>query len=239
MSEFKKSRWVDNQFSQNYRDDAGIYLPFRSIFIEVSKSLYRYFISQKDKPKVLDLGCGDGLFAQELSKSFKPLNVTLMDASPEMLEAAKKRLAGQNDYNYIQASFRQLLADDPLNDEFDFVYSSLAIHHLPLDEKKKLYAFIYSHLSSEGWFLHYDVVLPPSGQLEKWYLSFWREWIKTSPSKGRREQLMGIPDQYKANPDNLPDTLESQLQVLKDIGFSNVDCYSKYGIFSLFGGSKL
>jgi tRNA (cmo5U34)-methyltransferase len=50
--------------------------------------------------------------------------------------------------------------------------------------------------------------------------------------------LLGIPDKYKANPDNIPDTLESQLEVLKDIGFEDVDCYCKYGIFSMFGGSK-
>ncbi len=42
----------------------------------------------------------------------------------------------------------------------------------------------------------------------------------------------------KVNPDNIPDTLESQLEALKDIGFNNVDCFYKYGIFALFGGSR-
>lgn len=238
MSEFKKSRWADGEFSQNYRDDADIYLPFRSQFIEVSKSLYGHYISKSSKAKVLDLGCGDGLFIQELSKSFKLSKVTLVDGSLEMLEAAKKRLSGQNRNYYIQASFQQLLANDPLNDNFDFIYSSLAIHHLPLDKKKKLYAYIYGHLSSGGWFIHYDVVLPQSEKLEKWYLSLWREWIKMHPYKEKREQLLGIPEQYKSNSDNMPDTLEAQLEVLKDVGFCNVDCFYKYGIFSLFGGSK-
>lgn len=238
MSEFEKTRWTDSQFSQNYRDDADIYLPFRRQFIEASKSLYRHFISHNDKAKVLDLGCGDGLFIQELSKSFKPFKATLVDASLEMLEAARKRLSGQNGNAYIQASFQQLLTDDPLNGDFDFIYSSLAVHHLPFEEKTKLYAYIYEHLACDGWFVHYDVVLPPSTQLEHWCLSFWKEWIHTHPSMGGREQLLEIPDQYKANPDNLPDTLESQLDVLMDVGFCHVDCFFKYGIFALFGGSK-
>ena len=238
MSKFEKSRWADSEFSQGYRDDANIFLPFRGQFIEVSKSLYGHFISQNVEAKVLDLGCGDGLFIQELSKSFKPSKVILVDGSAEMLGAAQKRLSGQDGYYFIQASFQQLFADNTLSESFDFIYSSLAIHHLPFDEKKKLYAYIYERLSPGGWFIHYDVVLPPSEKLEKWYLSFWREWITGHPSEERREQLLGIPDQYKGNLDNMPDTLGSQLEVLKDVGFCNVDCFYKYGIFSLFGGSK-
>ena len=238
MPKFQKSRWANSEFSQNYRDDADIFLPFRSRFIEVSKSLYEHFISRNSKAKVLDLGCGDGLFIQELSRTFRPAKVTLVDGSEEMIEAAQKRLSGQTDKYYIQASFQQLLADDPVGGNFDFIYSSLAIHHLSFDEKKRLYAYIYDHLSQGGWFVHYDVVLSPSNELEKWYLSCWREWINKHPAKERREQLLGIPNQYKGNPDNLPDSLESQLNVLKEIGFCNIDCFYKYGIFSLFGGSK-
>jgi tRNA (cmo5U34)-methyltransferase len=238
MSKFEKSRWTNSEYSQNYLNDADIYLPFRSQFIDISKSLYGHFISRVFKANVLDLGCGDGLFIQELFKSFKPAKVTLVDGSAKMLEAAKKRLSGQNINSYIQASFQQLLANYSIDDNFDFIYSSLAIHHLTLEEKNRLYTYIYEHLSSGGWFINYDVVLPPSEKLEKWYLSFWREWIKRHPFKERRGQLIGIPDQYKGNPDNIPDTLGSQIKALKDVGFCNVDCFYKYGNFVLFGGSK-
>lgn len=56
--------------------------------------------------------------------------------------------------------------------------------------------------------------------------------------KEMSEKLLGIPDQYKGNPDNIPETLGSQLQALEQIGFKEVDCYFKHGIFSLFGGFK-
>ena len=238
MSQFEESRWAYNEFSQKYRDEANIYLPFRSLVIEISKSLYQEFISKNIETKILDLGCGDGLFILELLKSVTPSRVTLMDGSAEMLEAAKKRLTGKKNINFVHASFQELIANDPLKENFHFIYSSLAIHHLPLEEKNKLYTYIYEHLSSGGFFILYDVVLPPSAKLEKFYLSLWREWIKEHSIKESRENLLGIPEQYKGNPDNIPDTLESQLEALKDVGFSNVDCFYKYGIFSLFGGSK-
>lgn len=238
MSKFEKSRWADSKFSQNYRDEANIYLPFRSQFIEIAKSLYAYFISTRTEARVLDLGCGDGLFVQELLKSFFPTSVTLVDGSAEMLEAAKNRLENNVNINFIKASFQDLLAEESLNEKFDFIYSSLAIHHLPFEQKKHLYAYIHKLLSPGGCFVHYDVVIPQSGKIEKWYLTLWRQWIKEHPAKEICEKLLGIPEQYKGNPDNIPDTLESQLQSLDQIGFKEVDCFFKYGIFSLFGGFK-
>jgi tRNA (cmo5U34)-methyltransferase len=238
MANFEESRWADSEFSQGYRDDAEIFLPFRGRFIEVSKSLYGFFLSQHPAVKVLDLGCGDGLFIQELTRSFTPATVSLVDGSAEMLAAARRRLAGQDGINFIQASFQELLSHDPLQESFDFIYSSLAIHHLPFAEKKRLYRYCHEHLSPGGWLVLYDVVLPPSGGLEKWYLSLWREWIAAHPAKERRDQLLATPEQYKGNADNMPDTLESQLAALRELGFANVDCFYKYGIFSLFGGSR-
>ena len=238
MSKFEKSRWADSEFSQNFRDEADVYLPLRRQFIEVTKSLYAYFIDVNIEAKILDLGCGDGLFIQELLKSFSPANVTLVDGSAEMLEAAKKRLGNKSNINFIKVSFQGLLAGESLNENFDFIYSSLAIHHLPFEEKKHLYTYIHKLLSPGGCFVHYDVVVPPSGKIEKWYLSLWRQWIKEHPDIEMREKLLGIPEQYKGNPDNIPDTLESQLEVLEKIGFKEVDCFFKYGIFSLFGGFK-
>jgi tRNA (cmo5U34)-methyltransferase len=238
MSKFEESRWTDSKFSQNYRDEANVYLPFRREFIETTKSLYAYFIDANSETRVLDLGCGDGLFVEELLKTFSPTSITLIDGSNEMLEAAKERLEGKTNLNFIQASFQNLFAGELLNQPFDFVYSSLAIHHLPFEEKKQLYAYIYEILSPGGCFVHYDVVMPPSGKIEMWCLELWRQWVKDYPDKIMSEKLIGIPDQYKKNTDNIPDTLGSQLQALKQIGFKEVDCYLKHGIFSLFGGFK-
>lgn len=155
-----------------------------------------------------------------------------------MLAAAQERLGSRENVNYTRASFQSLLAKDPLNETYDFIYSSLAIHHLPFEEKKSLYAYIYDHLSTGGFFLHYDVVTPPSEGLETSYMAMWRQWIEKHPGIENRSDLMGIPDAYKDNQDNIPDTLDSQLRALEDLGFKHVDCYFKYGLFSLFGGGK-
>ena len=134
MTEFEESHWANSDFSQNYRDDADIFLPFRNQFIEVAKTIYRHCVSQNTNASILDLGCGDGMFVQELLKSFTPAKVRLVDGSDDMLNAAKERLGPRERVHFSRASFQELLINDPFHEQFHFVFSSLAIHHLPLEE---------------------------------------------------------------------------------------------------------
>ncbi len=84
------------------------------------------------------------------------------------------------------------------------------------------------------------MILAPSEKLEQWYLSLWRDWIdERMQSLGLNEgQFESVIDGYKDNRDNKPDTLDSQLDALRSAGFSDVDCYYKYGIFMVFGGKR-
>lgn len=239
MSQFETSHWADAQFSQDYRDDAEIYLPYRRNFFRVVKSYFEFFVSHKQRPNVLDLGCGDGLFIQELLRSHALENVVLLDGSQQMLASAEKRLAAHAGLAFVEATFQELLTNDPLpGQKFDFIFSSLAIHHLTMEGKSRVYEYVYNHLNSDGHFLHYDVVIAPTTDLEKWCMSLWRLWIEDHPEKAGAAKLLDIPEKYKANTDNIPDSLNDQLDALKLIGFEAVDCFFKYGAFALFGGSR-
>jgi tRNA (cmo5U34)-methyltransferase len=238
MAEFEKTRWADSDFSRNYRNKADIYLPFRRRFVEVTKSLYLFFFNIRTDIRVLDLGCGDGFFAEELLNCFLPETVTLSDGSADMLHAARKRLKNWSNIEYIQSSFQDIIDSDLLTGNFDFIYSSFAIHHLNLSDKKRLYSKIYERLNTEGCFVHNDVIAAGSHRVEKWYLDLWREWIDQFPDKDASAGMDVIPDKYKESPDDFPDSLETHLDILRETGFTDVDCFFKYGIFALFGGFK-
>jgi len=239
MSQFEASRWTDSQFSQDYRDEAEIYLPYRSNIFKVAMSYFEFFVSHKRKLSVLDLGCGDGQFIQELLQSHKLKKLVLLDGSREMLESAKKRLVGNAGLNFVEATFQELLKKDPLlGQKFDFIFSSLAIHHLTKEEKSDVYEYAYNHLNFDGHFLNYDVIIAPTTDLEKWCMSLWRLWIKDHPRKDDAAKLLDIPEKYKANTDNIADSLSDQLEALRLVGFEGVDCFFKYGAFALFGGRR-
>jgi len=240
MSEFEKSEWRKKESAQEFIENADYYILERKRLFEIMKSLYKHFLANKienKSPKFLELGCGDGRITQELLNVDKNLEGTLIDGSKEMIENAKNRLKSYPNLNYIQITFQELIKSD-LN-KFDFIVSSLAIHHLSFDQKKTLFEYIYDNLNDNGFFLNIDVVKAPSLDLEEWYLLLWKEWIteKDSENDGN-ESFIHIPEKYKNNPDNHPDTLKKQLNSLESIGFKNVDCYYKYGIFSVYGGQK-
>jgi tRNA (cmo5U34)-methyltransferase len=239
MSQFEKTRWADDQFVQEYRDDAGIYLPYRKQCFEIVKSSVHFFFTGNQRLRVLDLGCGDGLFVQELLQSCKVEKVVLLDGSGEMLASAQKRLAGVNGLEFVRASFQELHEGDPLvGQEFDFIFSSLAIHHLILEQKGQIYSYAFNHLAPTGLFLNYDIVMAPTQELEAWSMFLWRLWIEGHPDQEGAARLRDIPEKYKANSDNIPDSLDAQLDLLREIGFGWVDCFYKYGAFTLFGGRR-
>lgn len=238
MVEFDESRWANAEFSQEYRDNADIYIVERRRLLEVLKSFYRHFLSGKKQKNILDLGCGDGIITQELFKVDNSISATLVDGSEEMLNSARERLKEFKNINYIPASFQEILGKDILHQDFAFIVSSLAIHHLTMNEKTSLFKELYDHLHPEGYFLNIDVVLSPYENLEKWYLLLWKEWIDERKKSLAIEcdYFDDIIGRYKNNKDNKPDTLDDQLKALKDIGFHDVDCFYKYGIFTMYGG---
>lgn len=246
MSKFENSEWAEKKHAKDFMKNADIYVLERQRLLGILRSFYRYFSSSKgseESIKVLDLGCGEGVLTLELLKENDQIKATLIDGSAEMLKNARENLNNYNNINFIQKTFQELIKDGSgeniLTDGFDFIVSSLAIHHLYSEEKKSLFQYIYDHLNSGGFFLNIETVKAPTNELESWYRVIWKEWIQENQIKlDIKKSFEYLPEQYKNNPDNHPDTLETQLNMLKSIGFKQVDCYYKYGIFTIFGGRK-
>lgn len=240
MTEFNKSNWARAEFSRQYRDNADIFIVERRRMLDILKSFYKHFLGNKRQNKILDLGCGDGILAHELLKVDDVISATLVDGSADMLRKAWERLKDFKNVRFINASFQEIIEKDILQPDFDFIVSSLAVHHLDMAGKISLFKSLYAHLHPGGFFLNIDVILAPSGSLEQWYLKLWQEWMDD------RKAALGILDsisndiirRYKDNKDNKPDTLDDQLNALKAMGFQEVDCFYKYGIFSIYGGKK-
>jgi tRNA (cmo5U34)-methyltransferase len=241
MTDFRQSAWADDRFAQNYLDRADIYVMERRKMFWFVSSLVSRFRRGGQKTELLELGCGDGALTEELLKTNNGLSATLLDGGEGMLRKAKDRLKAYGNTTFVQATFQDLLRGDVTLNACDFCVSSMAIHHLEMDEKASLFCLIASSLRPGGHFVDVDVVRPPSEELEGWYFAIWREWLDLMMEAHAvtDEKPEDLIRRYKdPSSMNRPDTLGDQLRALKSAGFSEVDCYFKNGIFVVFGGRK-
>jgi tRNA (cmo5U34)-methyltransferase len=241
MTEFNKTNWAKADFTEDYLDKADIYIVERRKMFAIVRSFFEYFLHAPGQKSILDLGCGDGIFTHELLKTERSIKATLIDGSETMLEKARERLKESSETQFIKASFQDIIQGSvEIDDAYDLIASSMAIHHLTLEEKQALFRIIHRVLRLGGFFINVDVLLAPADELDGWYMRLWEEWMdERKASLGiRNEDSKGIIKRYKNLEENNPDLLEDQLSALKASGFINVDCFYKYGIFSIYGGRK-
>ncbi len=241
MTDFDKSAWADNSFAQNYLDKADIYVVDRRRMFWFVTSLVSHFRYGLQDIKLLELGSGDGALTEELLKTNNGVYATLLDGGEGMIRKARQRLEGYRNTTFIQATFQDLLGGKITLETYDFIVSSMAIHHLDMDEKASLFRLIASWLKPGGHFVDVDAILPPSDELEQWYFAIWKDWFANMMDRYniKDEVPEDLIKRYKdPSSMNKPDTLGNQLRALESAGFADVDCYFKNGAFAVFGGKK-
>jgi ubiquinone/menaquinone biosynthesis C-methylase UbiE len=96
--------------------------------------------------KVLDLGCGTGTLTLMLKQTHPEAEVTGMDGDPQVLDIAREKSRGTN----IQWD-EGLTSSLPYPESvFDRVVTSLVIHHLTVDDKRRAFKEIYRVLKPRG-----------------------------------------------------------------------------------------
>jgi len=95
--------------------------------------------------KVLDVGVGTGRLSLELYKAGN--EITGIDFSREMLDKAKARMSNAKLY---QCNFVEGLPPEVIDESYDYIISTYALHHLTDELKVKLIRILLSHLNEDG-----------------------------------------------------------------------------------------
>ena len=103
---------------------------------------------------ILDVGCGTGTLALAIAADTGSADVTGIDASPEMIDMARRKAAkAGSGVNFQVAAIEDL----PFPSEtFDLVTSSLMLHHLPTELKRAGIDEVRRVLRPRGRFLVMD-----------------------------------------------------------------------------------
>jgi tRNA (cmo5U34)-methyltransferase len=177
---------------------------------------------------VLDLGGGTGALSSAVLEALPGVRVTLLDVDPEMLGAARRRLAGFNG----RVAFREGSFMDALPGA-DAVVSSLALHHVhDLQAKSTLYRAIHDALSPGGPLLNLDAAVTEDPRLNQ--LVFDRMAARMGDhgitDAEARSHFASWADEDRYFP------LETEMRALREAGFDEVECFWRRGLSSITCG---
>ena len=238
MSE-KETVWGEGGFDERFLNFRDVIVPcmgnLEAVFYDFFKNLIK-----EDSPLVCELGCGDGATMEGLLRMNPAIRGVLVDGSSFMLEQAKRRLSAFGTMEYVESDFSELTNNGLGRRGFHLVYSSLALHHLEKEDKRHLLKHVERALLSGGYFVNMDIVVPPSKDIEEWYERVYRVEMDEAARKRGIESVADEVIKRASAPEHRKRllTLEEELELLKETGFIEVECYYKYMGFCVYGGRK-
>jgi len=97
--------------------------------------------------RLLDIGCGTGVFLREVKRNHPRLTVTGLDLSAPYLDVARRRLADWSGVDLVEAGAEAIPADDAA---FDIVTCVYLMHELPPAARRNVAAEIARVLKPGG-----------------------------------------------------------------------------------------
>ena len=182
---------------------------------------------------VLDVGCGAGNYTLKLLERLPDLDVTLLDLSQPMLERAASRVgeATAGRVTAIQGDIREVELGDG---RFDLVLAAAVLHHLRTDEEwEAVFTALYRTLRPGGSVWIFDLVessIPAiSGVMRQRY----GEYLTALKDEAYRDHVFAYVEK-----EDSPRPLVYQLDLLRKVGFTQVEVLHKTVCFAAFGAVK-
>ena len=179
-----------------------------------------------NSPRILELGAGTGLLSSAVLKRIGNAELTLLDASAEMLGKAEERLLAAKP-KLLRATLTEELPAGP----FDAVISALAIHHLNDAEKQNLFARILAALGPKGICINAEQVSGASRRLQDLFEATHLDSARALGSS--KAEIKRAVDRMKIDQCA---TVANHLSWLEEAGFVDVECFFRWFRFAVFGG---
>jgi len=233
-------------------EDINIFLSHGNVFIpDRARLMQRICKLLPDTPspiKILDICCGDGLLSYEIAKKSHHYEMYCYDATPAMLENAKKLMAKLPNKAHFELFDLLNYEGCVFPKECQAVVSTFAIHHLNDERKGLFFKYIYDLLPKNGILIVADNVSPMCQEAEKvaaedWDIAAYKQSVDLTGTLDAyqtfRESGWNIYSyQYEEDICGMPSSLYGQLKMLEAAGFSRVDVVWVYAGHGIFYGIK-
>lgn len=196
----------------------------------ITESARRVVPQAKD---LLDIGCGAGNYTLKMLAKMPALNCTLVDLSKNMLDKAFERVSAStgNTVKTIQGDIREIALQE---DHFDVILAGAVLHHLRGEEEwEYVFTKIFNLLRPGGCFMISDLIIQDTQLVTEYIWDRYGDYLEGIGGKEYRQKVLD----YVAKEDS-PRSMNYQLDLMKKVGFRNIEILHKNMCFGAFGGIK-
>jgi tRNA (cmo5U34)-methyltransferase len=183
---------------------------------------------------VLDVGCGAGNYTLKLLEHLPNLDATLIDLSRPMLDRANERVgrATAGTVTTIQGDIREITLGAR---QFDIVLAAAVLHHLRTDEEwRSVFTALHTALRPGGSLWVFDLVESAIPAVQRLMWERYGEYLTALKDAAYRDHVFAYVEK-----EDTPRPLTFQLDLLREIGFAQVEVLHKNVCFAAFGALKV
>lgn len=243
-----KPVWSEDD-SQTFITLGRAYTPRRDELLETFLDLIPY--GEEDAFTGVELGTGSGWLTDGILRRFPRARMVGLDGSDAMRATTAQLLAPYGD-RFTGAPFRleERAWRDTLPAPLHLVVSSLVIHHLDGEGKRRLFSDLYGRTASGGALLICDVVMPANEHGRRQMARAWETDVRRQSREIAGDDsvydhfvadhwnMYAHLDEPEGNTIDHPSTLVEQLGWLTEAGFTGVDAWWARAGHVLFGGYR-
>jgi tRNA (cmo5U34)-methyltransferase len=182
---------------------------------------------------LLDVGSGAGNYALKMLQSIPSLQITLIDLSQPMLDRAAERLRATtaSRVTCVQGDVRELALGEA---RYDVITAAAVLHHLRTTEEwESVFAAFFAALRPGGSLWISDLVEHSAPEVQALMWERYGEYLASLRGEAYREHVLAYVEK-----EDSPRPLLFQLDLLRKVGFTEVDVLHKNGCFATFGAVK-
>lgn len=186
-----------------------------------------------DAKRILDVGCGAGNNTLKLLQMINPLDCDLVDLSQPMLERARQRISSYNKgrVRLFQDDIRT--ANLPQN-SYDIILAAMVLHHLRDDKDwENTFRKLYELTAPGGSIWIADFVSHENTSMQSIMWQRYGQYLEKMGGENYREKVFNYIDK-----EDSPRPVTYQLDLLREVGYSEVELLHKNACFVAFGAIK-
>jgi tRNA (cmo5U34)-methyltransferase len=193
---------------------------------------------------VLDIGCGAGNYTLKVLQALAPnpkngepelpdMDCTLVDLSRPMLDRAAERVstATSGVVTAVQGDVREI---DLGEGTVDVILAAAVLHHLRTDDEwRAVFAKFHTALRPGGSIWISDLITHTAPAVQEMMWRRYGEYLAAFKGEEYRDSVFAYIDK-----EDTPAPLMYQIDLLREVGFRDVELLHKNSVFAAFGAVK-